>query len=796
MSNTFNFKYIMENSPSIEKEVIKDTIRESYLNTTIAALQEMNTAINRNTKELYSSISEAESKSDENKLFAEYFYQFKDIFTKFVNCISDMRDRLIINLDNLTDNNTDLIEDSQYISDYTGSFTYSGWEFKELSNPHFPKMNLREIYQKDFDYLGKVMQDKGINASPTERIKIIASVCNEFSKCGKDGKWLKKMLDEMIDEDDDDKPVSELLYKAFREKKDIEVDKGVLYSSREELMNIEEYKNQITMMCNSLIGDIQFIAEDISSYFFRNKENKLHIKTPTDGVIDRDYRLDTYSMNQVDIFMKSKTSQITKVLNIYDMALGIKIDAIVDSINQSKDILRCVKENNCCEDEVDDDTIDDDSSENDEIQMDDGPEQPDDNLDGVEDNADDNNPVPDEDPESKLTDDDIKNVPSFGDDDFVYGAFGQEPEQAPVPDQEDDNIEECALFEASLFELQLMYENYEMDRSIRMNILNEADDDKNTVQTNSDGGEKESTGSDQGNDSKPSGDNNGGDNDNNKKEESNENVKTPMWLSLMRKLSELWKKFKEIVIVQSKRKISYLKENEGKLKKQLQINNITLKYTPKIDVLQKITVPELDAVKNSLEDEATLLKSIKSTNLANIDVGSDSITDAIQKVVLGEEQTGSTLPGGQPKPLSITVMQAYEFCTKTYTESINEIQKSTKTLEKAQDRAIAAAKGKINESSLIDDYFMEMDVSKASSMSDNKENEKEVRKQNKNNFDVYFKVCSNILSAKMSTYQKLFNELYSYCKYYIGQVAKGNNTGDSDNSGDSSNGDIKKVNMD
>ncbi len=795
MSNVFNLKYLMENSPSIEKEVIKDTVLESYLNTTIAALQEMNALIKENTNNLYSSINEADSKSAENKLFAEYFYQFKDIFTKFVNSMSDMRDRFIITIDNTIDNNSDLIDDDQYISDFTGSFSYSGWEFKELSNPHFPRMNLRGVYQKDFDYLGKVMQDKGINASPTERIKIIASVCNDFSKCGKNGKWVSKMLEDMIgDDNDDEKSISEVLYKAFREKKDIEVGKGELYSAKEELINLEDYKNLVITMCNSLIADVQFVANDISSYLFRNEDNKLHIQTQTDGVIDRDYRLDSYSMNQVDIFMKSKTSYISKVLNIYTIALGIKIDAIVDSINQSKDILRSVKECNYEAEDIDnisDDQVQnpDDGIDDDQIQMDDGPEQPDENQ-----NPDDSQEMNDEDFTLDDHDDTTDNSSDIShmndDDDFKFGAYGDSSDESnsiPVPDEEKDELEECALFEASLFEIQLMYENYETDRFVRSVILNEADEEKDS--SNKEDSKSDKT--DDGNNDKKE-----DDNKNNDKDTNNVNAKPPLWLSLMRKLSELWKKFKEIVIVQSKRKIEYLKSNESKIKKQIQINNIKLRYTPKIDLLQKISIPELDSVKDSLEDEPTLLKKMKSTNLGNIDVGSDSIANAIQDAVLGEEQTGSTMTGGQPKPLTVTIMDAYNFCVSTYSDSVKEIQKSTKTLEKAQDRAIAAAKGKINESASFDMYFNELDTSGASSMSTNKEDEKETRKQNKQNFDVYFKVCSNILSAKMSIYQKLFNEFYSYCKYYIGQVEKGGSSSDkSSSSSQQSSEKIEKVDM-
>ena len=96
-------------------------------------------------------------------------------------------------------------------------------------------------------------------------------------------------------------------------------------------------------MCDNLLHELEKVAENISSYLFRNEDKKLKIKTDTDGVIDRDYRLDTYSMNQLNLFLKNKVNQIKKLLNVYSIAIGIKFDTAVDYIQQNIDILRMSK---------------------------------------------------------------------------------------------------------------------------------------------------------------------------------------------------------------------------------------------------------------------------------------------------------------------------------------------------------------------------------------------------------------------------------------------------------------------
>ena len=90
MSNTFNFKYLTENSSNLESKMIKGVAREMYLNAAIASLRKLNTFVTESTKSLYSQVLEAESKEDENKLFADYFGQFKDVFDKFKGRIEEM----------------------------------------------------------------------------------------------------------------------------------------------------------------------------------------------------------------------------------------------------------------------------------------------------------------------------------------------------------------------------------------------------------------------------------------------------------------------------------------------------------------------------------------------------------------------------------------------------------------------------------------------------------------------------------------------------------------------------------
>lgn len=732
MSNIYSVKFMNEASYTLTDKVFKRAANETYLFSAMNILREMNTEINKNTEKLYVQISEAESKSEENKLFAKYFHEFKEIFEKFTNKLNELKSRMIISVENKIDNWSDLICDDEFISSFNGDFSYSGWEFKHIDESDYPRLNLSRIYQKEFDYLGKLMQDAGIAASPAVKLKIIATVSNNFSNHANNVHWITDLIKDMIDVDEKDfsSSYSENIYNALRDKYEINVNKGVLYTCKERLENCEDVMDASIKMCDNLLTELEKVAADISSYLFRNNDNKLKIKTDTDGIIDRDYRLDTYSMNQLDLFMKNKINQIKKVLNVFCIAIGIKFDTVVDYIDQNIRILQLAKEYNS----VDPDDIDDD----------------DEDIDDVEDGEEDI-----EDNDEEMDDDDFE----FGEDDSEDKEVVQEEEPEedidtePV-DDDTEEFEESYLFESELFDLELMIESYSMYQNIRKALLLEVNQPAQTQTqgTQDQGANKGGTTETPKETPKPE-----------EKQSDNENLKKladqdkqSIWRRILEKLAELWKRFKEAVFVKSKQKVDYIKNNMQYSTTKVN-GKVTLKYTPNFSALNSLSIPDLNyaAMKDSLVDEKTFCT--KYFNAFYED--GKSISDTIKTKLLGAEQNGSDNNGVEvanlsPSPFAKT---AFEFCSK-YTEKVNHLQKQINMLDKAQ--RVAKDLSKIQESSVnnnFEQYFNEME---------DKTNDDVKRKK----IDLYFKVCSQVLAAQMTVYQKLFNELYLYCKWHIKQA--------------------------
>ena len=740
MSNIYSAKFMNEASATLKDKVFIKPVNETYLFSAIDALREMNTIINKETEKLYMSIAEADSKEEENKLFADYFYQFKSIFQEFSSKVHQMKSRMIIAVENKVETWEELLKNDEYISRFDKEFNYSGHNFLHMGESDYPRLSLHKYYQKEFDYLGNLMQDNTINASPSTKLKIIATVYNNFSKCSGDKDWIKDLVKDMVDIDDKEitRSYSECIYNSLRDKYEITVNKGMLYTCKENLSDYEDIIDAATKLCDNLLYDVEKVAENISSYLFRNKDNKLKIKTDTDGIIDRDYRLDTYSMNQLDLFIKNKINQINKLLNVYTIAIGIKFDTVVDYIDQNIDILKTAKEyyfngddeeseNN--EDQELDDPVDNESEDNDDDQDDNGDVNDDlDNLDDSEKEPIEEKPEDNDDSSNELEEENEDN-------DGLESDEENENSDDLELNMEDDKFEEGYLFESELFELEMMYETHNMHQSIKSALLLEEETP-----------------------------------DNNQSSSGVDNVskiadKANVWQKIITKLISLWRKFKEVITTQSKLKVEYLKKNEKYINTSIKgvEGTVTLAYTPDLNALQNLKIEDLnyDAMEQYLVSNDAYCEQYYGNYYNN--KGEKSFSDYMkEKILKGERKI-------DPKD-SKYIKEAFDFC-EDYLDKVSAIEKQTNIIEKAQ--RVAKNVSKLEESAVnnFGMYFREMEDNTTTQGDDNKPGEEGENKPSNSGKDaklaVYFKVSSEILAAKMTMYQKLFNEYFKFCQWYI-----------------------------
>lgn len=351
MSNIFNLNTLLQENTIARNLIAKSFPNETYAYSTFNFLREFSDESLKYNKELYKSLNEASSKAEENAIFAEFYNRYSTILDKYINQVNTMVSRFTITLDNLVDANMGLVND-QDILGCDKTFTCTVKRYKNLSGGKYPKFNPLEIYQKEFDFIGQLMQDLGPIANDSAKLEVIASVCNTFTNKMKNN-WLEKCIEEITGEDDveDLSKYSEVVMTLFTEEDyEMNVNKGTIFAMKEEISGYTKYKDNVTSIADTLVNDFSYIGKNIGSMFYRNKDNILPVRTETDGIQNRDYQLNTYGMNQLDIFMKAKTNQVSQMCSLYVIALSIMMDNIINYITQCKDVLEKVKDS-CSETE-------------------------------------------------------------------------------------------------------------------------------------------------------------------------------------------------------------------------------------------------------------------------------------------------------------------------------------------------------------------------------------------------------------------------------------------------------------
>mgnify|MGYP000619955010 FL=1 len=283
---------------------------------------------------------EADSKPEENKKFAEFFKEYKKAITNYILKAQELASQFTINVENFADANKDILDipDNANIMD---TQTYKGVQYDNLLNDDVPEIEPYKIFKKEFAFIGKLFQDLGPIGTEEEKAQIIATVCNNLSSEISDG-WLDKCIEKLTGcEKCTRDSFAKTIYGRFVKNPscDMEVDIGCVKQAKLDIMNYINYINVINKSVTEFCDGLEKVADEVGSMFFRNQDNKLPIKTDEDGVEDKTYRMNSYSFNQMNIFISTKISQINEICNLYLIAISIKMDCIIKYLLQCKDII-------------------------------------------------------------------------------------------------------------------------------------------------------------------------------------------------------------------------------------------------------------------------------------------------------------------------------------------------------------------------------------------------------------------------------------------------------------------------
>lgn len=787
MSNIFNLSNIF--AESVSHDMIRDKFSdESYFYTAMSDLREFNHSFMESTSGLYKSISEAENSSAENKVFCQYFEDIDKKISDIINRVNETVARFTINAENIVDANRDIIDSTEVITNCK-PFTFSYVEYKNINDRDFPLINAVGIFKEEFDYIGQLLQELGPMASNQSKLKVIATIYNKLVKSNTDIN--KKCVESILGSCDDDSECvakfPEKLYAMFKvsEPTDVEINKSKLYDIKMNFNNYENIIESCTESASRLVSQLASISAEIKRIICGNDKNTYTVDTDTDGIRNTDYKMDTYSMNQLDIFLKSKLNQVAQMCNIYYIAIAIKLDATMDYFKQCKNILTFAMAN--CKDEIPSDVaqnaqtdVDDDG----ELEVDDELEDKDAFSDDSDDDEDDDDHDDDSDDDESDDDDDEddKDDSEEDKDDDDSDDYNLEDMSTDTSDDSTESAgdsindldealnnfkEACMKLDYEEFCADILYEYTNMLEEL--SVLYEADGDQPAGSGN---GEGNNAGAGEG-DVKSSVKTvvNKAVDANNKKKSLWQKIK-----DMVNKLIDLIKNvFRKTFNEKYKKKIEELKANEKYINMepvsyQNEDGTPVTDFDVNMNAFNALEIPRFDinTIRN-IKDRDDFIKNTLKVDIIKDGDNTLSIAQSIERKVL-------TRPSTKKNFNQIDLKECYAWCIN-YEKVITDIEELASLLEQGAKNADAVAQqftestGHFSLKDTMLDYFSEATLKnppEGDQGSGNGGNNTDLEK-----IQIYFNCCKDVVVAKMNITQKIFREWTTLLDYQI-RNKKGN----------------------
>lgn len=486
VSKLFNFTSLLsENTFNLAKKVD----HTDNLHKGLMIMKEFDSSVQENTRNLYDSLLEAESKKEENACFGQFYADYKKSLCKVEGEMRELAGRFFVNIETFIDANLDVFDMSCCSQEPE---TFHGAQFNNLLSNDIPNVDPYKAFKKEWALLGRLLQDLDPNAPDEERTKIVTTVYNSLSKEINDG-WLDKCVQKIADSDDCSKDnFAKIIYDKFVSggEVDITLDIPTIEQAKLSLKNYTNYTDCIQKSADDFCDGLYKIANELGSMLFRNMDKKLEIKTDEEGVADATYRMNDYSMNQINMFLTTKMTQIRELTNLYTIALSIKMDCIFKYLKQCVAMITtaCAPCNKKCDDTENPDVSGAPEDEPDDMDNDEDIELPTDKTSQTEEEPEtsDDEEVPAEDPEDDQPEDIEYNTPVADENEGEepIEAETEEPAEEENPTEESyiSPVEEAGYLLEAEIALINRYNNY---KNMNKEYIKEADEETQNQDNNS-----------------------------------------------------------------------------------------------------------------------------------------------------------------------------------------------------------------------------------------------------------------------------------------------------------------------
>ena len=317
----------------------------SFTNSMLGFLTEMNNDFRQANKEYYKAIYESENLVAVNESFADFFEKIKEIIKKFLKYLKSLLDRFITALHRMVGSEKYLLKSEETLKKFNSDheFDFDGYKF--TIEPNIPVCNALVEFNDKFININ--FGDLAKKSKHDEKKKEIKKVYDEFKR--------------KIDNDEYDKLRAQVinkpgmiyqsefnneLFELFRDGSDntsvFTVTNSVVLECFNSIKNYKTAEKDILAKKKEIENQYNTISKQLDHFMTTNRNNSLYTLSIDTTIYDGsngDVVLDNDAMNQLNLYVKALTNQVTEMTTMHGTAFSYKLDALKDKYAQDKRIL-------------------------------------------------------------------------------------------------------------------------------------------------------------------------------------------------------------------------------------------------------------------------------------------------------------------------------------------------------------------------------------------------------------------------------------------------------------------------
>ena len=345
----FDFKnLIVENAINTNNVLVNSSIEESYFTDTLRFLTESTRELNNYKKELYVNILESgEDYEIITESFSDFFTKAKEIIIKFLKYIKSLFDRFITSLHKFVNSEKHLIKNKDKFKKFNinHEFDFEGYIF--TFNDNIPSIEAEAAFKKDFVELDfdEILKEQ----DPKKVVDIINSQHSKLKDELNNDRYnvFRQeviMADSPIYSEDFIQELSAVYRNGAYSKEDITIDQTEVLKSLSRIENYKNFETSIKKTKDKIEREYDKVKKSIENMVKRNKDadvNKLlsiEINGEYDGY-SAPVQVSSEALAKIDLFLKTKVSEVLELSNIHALAFSYKLDAVHECYRQDKQIL-------------------------------------------------------------------------------------------------------------------------------------------------------------------------------------------------------------------------------------------------------------------------------------------------------------------------------------------------------------------------------------------------------------------------------------------------------------------------